>query len=75
VCEVLTQRPLLAAQRGLAPYLGCTDRTTRHWAAGSQPIPEKVAAWLEEWVLVRTLHPDPKPPRDWRIGSSDRDVA
>jgi hypothetical protein len=62
-------------QRGLAPLLGCNDREVRHWAAGSRLIPPKVADWLEEWVLVRTLHPDPKPPQDWRIGGSDLDVA
>jgi hypothetical protein len=50
-------------QRGLAPFLGCTDRTPRHWAAGGHPIPEKVAAWLEEWVAIRLAHPDPQPPK------------
>jgi hypothetical protein len=54
-------------QRGLAPLLhSCTDREVRHWAAGSRPIPPKVAAWLEEWVRVRTKHPDPPPPKDWQ---------
>ena len=58
------------SQRGLAPVLGCTDRTTRHWAAGSHPIPPAIADWLEEWVRVRTEHPDPPPPEDcnWHIG-------
>src|SRR5215472_2069443 len=34
---------LALTQRGLAPYLSCSARTPRHWAAGSHPIPEKVA--------------------------------
>lgn len=36
------------SQRGLAPLLRCSERLPRAWAAGSEPIPPAVAAWLEE---------------------------
>jgi hypothetical protein len=53
------------SQRGLAPILGCTDRTTRHWATGQIAIPLGIGDWLESWVAVRQAHPDPAPPDDW----------
>jgi hypothetical protein len=54
------------SQRGLAPYLDCSDRLTRAWATGAVTIPPLVAEWLEAWVGHRMAHPDPLPPKDWR---------
>jgi hypothetical protein len=54
------------SQRGLAPYLACSDRLTRAWATGAVTIPPLVAAWLETWVRHRIEHPEPKPPLGWR---------
>jgi hypothetical protein len=54
------------SQRGLAPYLECSDRLTRAWATGAVVIPEPISEWLEAWVRNRIEHPDPLPPSDWR---------
>jgi hypothetical protein len=62
-------RTFLAAlkltQGGLARLLGCDDRLVSRWATGQNAIPPGIARWLEEWVKVRTAHPDPLPPEDW----------
>jgi hypothetical protein len=62
VCEVLTQRPLLAAQRGLAPHLAGSDRLS--WAWATDAVPEPIGGWLE--ALVRHRKTEPKPPQEWR---------
>jgi hypothetical protein len=54
------------SQRGLAPYLACSDRLTRAWATGTVAIPEPIGEWLEAWISHRVTHPDPLPPKDWR---------
>jgi hypothetical protein len=54
------------SQRGLAPILQCSDRLTRSWATGREIIPSEVADWLEAWVAIRLMHPDPPPPESWR---------
>jgi hypothetical protein len=54
------------SQRGLAPYLECSDRLTRAWATGAVGIPKPIAEWLEAWMRNRIEHPDPLPPKDWR---------
>ena len=59
----------LAARAGTLSRLH-RPHTTRHWAAGSQPIPPAIADWLEKWVRVRTEHPDPAPPEDWHQRSA-----
>ena len=54
------------SQRGLAPYLECSDRLTRAWATGAVAIPKPIAEWLEARMHNRIEHPDPLPPKDWR---------
>jgi hypothetical protein len=53
------------SQGALARLLKCDDRVVSRWATGQNEIPQGIARWLEEWVSVRTAHPDPAPPEDW----------
>jgi hypothetical protein len=53
------------SQNNLARILGCSDRLTHRWAGGRADIPTGIARWLEQWVAIRTAHPDPLPPEDW----------
>jgi len=45
--EILTA--MEETQRGLARRYGWPERLVRYMASGDEPIPEHVAAWLEEW--------------------------
>jgi hypothetical protein len=49
----------------LARNLDCSDRITRRWASGRAEVPAGIGRWLEAWVAVRQVHPDPVPPEDW----------
>jgi hypothetical protein len=53
------------SQGGLARLLKCDDRVVSRWATGQNEIPRGIGRWLEDWVAVRTAHPDPLPPKDW----------
>jgi hypothetical protein len=53
------------SQNELARVLGCSDRLAHRWAGGKAGIPAGIATWLEQWVAIRTAHPDPLPPEDW----------
>ena len=50
-------REILAAlewsQRALARILNLPEGLVRQWARGARPIPEDVAAWLEEVAATR----------------------
>lgn len=59
--EVL--RLLHWSSRSLADMLGCDERVIRRWAAGENPVPPSIAAWLEQRAATHTAHP---PPDDWR---------
>ena len=55
------------SQRGLAEALGCDDRLVRRWAAGTGPVPDEVAAWLERLAAAHAAMPAPQ---DWRRGAA-----
>lgn len=40
-------------QSGLAEKLGCNSRTVRYWATGRNPVPDKIAEWLEACVEIK----------------------
>lgn len=50
------------SQGDLADVLGCSSRLVRRWAAGGEPVPDRVAEHLER--LVALLEANPVPP--WR---------
>lgn len=50
------------SQRGLSSVLNCDDRRVRRWASGEEPIPSKIAAWLETLAQAHEALP---PPRVW----------
>jgi len=48
------------SQRGLAAILDIDERQVRRWAAGTYPVPERIAAWLEGMARYAESHPAPK---------------
>ena len=48
------------SQRGLAAILGVDERQVRRWAAGAYPVPERIAAWLEDLATYAEGHPAPR---------------
>lgn len=53
---------LLLSNRQMADILGVGDRTARHWADGRNPIPPRVAVWLELLAHFLTVNPPPARP-------------
>ena len=55
---------------GLSLMLDCDERLARRWASGRVPIPDALAAWLEEAADLYARMPVPqpewnrRPPRD-----------
>lgn len=46
------------SQHDLSDALGIDDRTVRlYWAMGRKPVPENVAAWLEELAALHLTRP------------------
>lgn len=48
------------SQRGFAAFVGYDDRLVRRWVAGSRPIPEDMADWLEDVVRWHQKNPPPR---------------
>jgi hypothetical protein len=51
------------SQRGLAQILYCDDRLVRHWAQGSEPVPESIARWIESLACTHKAMLPPTTPR------------
>ena len=58
-------------QHGLADMLAMNERQVRRWASGATPIPERIAAWVEQaarelpplMARVDAWHENNPPPR------------
>lgn len=46
-------------QRSLADGLGVDERQVRRWAAGTAPVPPRVAEWLEQVMACLEANPPP----------------
>lgn len=47
-------------QRELSFALDVNERTVRRWAAGQNPVPERVAQWLETLARCHEVNPAPR---------------